>query len=151
MIECPDEAHIEDLALGLPIPEGTAAHLASCDSCTGIHWAIASERALFELREALVPTPPALVSPPAIERAARWPHALVALACAASIAGIGLHAPKAPDPKAEIPDTSDHAEEPLACLFPASGRVHVSSEALACMTKDRATCEERVTSSLATP
>jgi predicted anti-sigma-YlaC factor YlaD len=44
-------------------------------------------------------------------------------------------------------------EEPLACALPVSGvvRANRSDDGLACVVVDRATCEERVTSSIATP
>lgn len=143
MSGCPFEELVEDRVLGLPAP-GLDAHLAECAACRAAEAAFAEERALFA-RRPQVAAPALAPMPPARDYTAPVVFAF-AVACAAAVAGLGVFLPKA-DPPSAPTAMAEPAEEPLACLFPASG---IAPEGpLEC--PDRATCEERVTSSLGTP
>lgn len=165
-MSCAHLEDTEDLALGLLTGDHAASarrHLASCDSCVEIYEETRSERSLFEARARLFTPPPDLGA--SIHRAvaaaslgdggpsrfARVTRGLVAaLGCAAAIVGLARldHAAMGIDGTEPCEPTPDRAspEEPLLCAVPASGVIS-NGRALACVTLDRATCEERLASS----
>jgi hypothetical protein len=150
---CPKETSVEDWALAGRADDDTLfEHLATCASCSATFESLSEERALFVRRAPFVPPPPVAIPDVAPSPSRR--HAFVTLlACAAAVMGLWWRPAASPSSEAAAltslrPPAFD---EPLACLFPASGADLASDGPRACIMQDRATCEEIVTSSVATP
>jgi hypothetical protein len=146
MIGCRYQESIEDLALASGHDVELEAHLESCEQCSAALEMLLDERALFVKRAPLVPPPPVAVPTAPSVVTPLFPSAFAIAACAAALFGLFVHPPTMDAPIAH----AETYDEPLACAFPASG-VTSRGEALACVVSDRATCEERVTCSLAAP
>jgi anti-sigma factor RsiW len=150
MSTCKYEESIEDLVLTSGHDDELESHLETCERCSAALEMLMAERALFVKRAPFVPPPP--IALPPVTRSVMplvtplFPSVFAAVACAAALFGLFVRPPamEAPLVRAESYD------EPLACAFPASG-ITSPGEVLASVVPDRATCEERVTSSLATP
>lgn len=170
MKSCVHVDDVEDLALGILVGERAKLvrnHLALCATCRAASRQLDAECMLFETRALAFESPlPAVCPAPSPEVAAEssWfgpaTRGLVAaLACAASLAGVGkihrsmtldLPSPSTMQAQADVSPVT--WEEPIACVFPASGVVRTSSEELACVTSSsHAICEAEVTSCAATP
>lgn len=172
MKSCVHVDDVEDLALGILVGERAKAarnHLALCATCRAASRQLDAECMLFETRALAFESPLPAFCPapsPAVASSAEssWfgpaTRGLVAaLACAASLAGVGkihrsltLDVPSASTLQAQADMTIATWEEPIACVFPASGVVRTSNEELACVTSSsHAICEAEVTSCAATP